>query len=366
MARFFAARFWRDARHYQIAALSTLVVFNLGWIDFGARPANTALALAASLLTQIVCSRLTGVPIDLRSPLITGLSLSLLLRTEEPLIHALAGVIAHRVEIRAAHRRQAHLESGRLRHRGAAVRDAGPRLDLARKLGLAGVVRGAARFFAILVLGAARRSDIAIFFIGTHAALLFARALWLGDPFAIPLHQLQSGSLLIFTFFMISDPRTSPDSRLGRFIFAASVARAAHYMAFFMQMRPALYVALIALSPVHFPDRQDPAGGTLLVEPPATQGALPMKVSRLKSTVAVAAILAQLAAQTGPAAAFCGFYVAKADAKLFNKSSKVVLTRDGETTAITMASDYEGSRRNSRWSSRCRPSSSASRSAWST
>jgi Na+-translocating ferredoxin:NAD+ oxidoreductase RnfD subunit len=63
------------------------------------------------------------------------------------------------------------------------------------------------------------------------------------------LHQLQSGSLLIFTFFMISDPRTSPDSRLGRFIFAATVAAAAHYMAFFMQMRPALYVALIALSP---------------------------------------------------------------------------------------------------------------------
>ena len=63
---------------------------------------------------------------------------------------------------------------------------------------------------------------------------------------------------------------------------------------------------------------------------------------RPKSTVAVAAILAQLAAQTVPATAFCGFYVAKADSKLFNKSSKVVLTRDGETTAITMASDYEG------------------------
>ena len=49
-----------------------------------------------------------------------------------------------------------------------------------------------------------------------------------------------------------------------------------------------------------------------------------------------------LAAIAGPAAAFCGFYVAKADSKLFNKSSKVVLTRDGNTTAITMASDYEG------------------------
>src|SRR6267142_1266727 len=61
--------------------------------------------------------------------------------------------------------------------------------------------------------------------------------------------------------------------------------------------------------------------------------------SRLKTSVAVLAVLAAIA---GPAAAFCGFYVAKADSKLFNKSSKVVLTRDGNTTAITMASDYEG------------------------
>jgi hypothetical protein len=60
----------------------------------------------------------------------------------------------------------------------------------------------------------------------------------------------------------------------------------------------------------------------------------------LKTGVAAAAILAHLA--TGPASAFCGFYVAQADSKLFNKSSKVVLARDGEQTAITMASDFEG------------------------
>jgi hypothetical protein len=59
-----------------------------------------------------------------------------------------------------------------------------------------------------------------------------------------------------------------------------------------------------------------------------------------KTGVATAAILAHLA--TGPASAFCGFYVAQADSKLFNKSSKVVLARDGEQTAITMASDFEG------------------------
>ncbi len=249
MAQAFAARVFRDARHYQIAALATLVVFNLGWIDFGARPANTALALAASLVTQILCSYLTKTPLDLRSPLITGLSLSLLLRTEDPLIHAAAGVIA------IASKFLLRLDGKHIWNpAGFAIvvllfvtpgqvwispGSWGSQVWLAALL----------CFFAILVLGAARRSDIAIFFFGTHAALLFTRALWLGDPFAIPIHQLQSGSLLIFTFFMISDPRTSPDSRLGRFIFAASVAALAHYMAFFMQMRPALYVALIALSP---------------------------------------------------------------------------------------------------------------------
>src|SRR5437763_11859125 len=84
---------WSDARHYQIAALSALLIFNLGWLDFGARPLNSALAIGAALITQALCSRWNGVPMDLRSPLITGLSLSLLLRADEAWLHALASVI---------------------------------------------------------------------------------------------------------------------------------------------------------------------------------------------------------------------------------------------------------------------------------
>ena len=40
--------------------------------------------------------------------------------------------------------------------------------------------------------------------------------------------------------------------------------------------------------------------------------------------------------------AFCGFYVAKADTKLFNKASQVVLVRHENKTVITMASDFRG------------------------
>jgi hypothetical protein len=64
-----------------------------------------------------------------------------------------------------------------------------------------------------------------------------------------------------------------------------------------------------------------------------------MKLSKYLLSSAVA--LATLAVAPS-ASAFCGFYVAKADTDLFNKSSKVALVRDGDRTVITMANDYIG------------------------
>src|SRR5262249_30096748 len=99
----------------------------------------------------------------------------------------------------------------------------------------------------------------------------------------------------------------------------------------------------------HPPDRPDPTRRAVRLEPPGPTGSCPITpaktkrtMRRLKASIAILAIALQLTAQVGPAAAFCGFYVAKADSNVFNKSSKVVLARDGTTTTITMASDYEG------------------------
>jgi hypothetical protein len=39
---------------------------------------------------------------------------------------------------------------------------------------------------------------------------------------------------------------------------------------------------------------------------------------------------------------FCGFYVAKADTKIFNKASQVVLVRHEDKTVLTMANDFKG------------------------
>ncbi|HEY9700033.1 MAG TPA: DUF2330 domain-containing protein [Trichocoleus sp.] len=40
--------------------------------------------------------------------------------------------------------------------------------------------------------------------------------------------------------------------------------------------------------------------------------------------------------------AFCGFYVAKADASLYNQASQVAIARNGNRTVLTMANDYQG------------------------
>lgn len=45
---------------------------------------------------------------------------------------------------------------------------------------------------------------------------------------------------------------------------------------------------------------------------------------------------------TGDVSAFCGFYVGKADTKLFNKASEVTVARHDNKTVITMANDFRG------------------------
>jgi Na+-translocating ferredoxin:NAD+ oxidoreductase RnfD subunit len=249
-----------DGRHYQIAALGMLLALNMLWLDFGARPLGTALAVAGAIGSQIVCTRIWRLPkLDLRSALITGFSLSLLLRTNDPLLYVAAGGIA--IASKFA-----------LRLDGKHIWNPATFAIVVLRYGTDAVwispgQWGAALWFAALlvflaaiVLQRSQRIDTAFFFLGTHAALLAARALWLGDPWAIPLHQLQSGSLLLFAFFMVTDPRTTPDHPIGRFAFAAAVAALGHWLAFFEQMREALYLALFLLAPtVPLLDRLMPA-----------------------------------------------------------------------------------------------------------
>lgn len=239
-----------DARHFQIATLGTLLAVHLLWCDLGAGPVQAAVTIASALLAQLLCVRLSGAgSFDWRSPLITGLSLSLLLRTHEPLLWiAAAGLaIGSKFLIRL---RGKHLFN-------PATFAIVALLLASRDVWVSPGQWGSATWLALLlvccgglVLQRAERADTALAFLAAYAGLLALRAVSLGDPLAIPLNQLQSGALLLFGFFMITDPRSTPDRRLGRILFAVAVAGLAYWLQFRWQLRPALFFALAALSPL--------------------------------------------------------------------------------------------------------------------
>jgi hypothetical protein len=67
-----------------------------------------------------------------------------------------------------------------------------------------------------------------------------------------------------------------------------------------------------------------------------------MTMKLLRSFIFILAAAIALLCFAPAARAFCGFYVAKADASLYNQASQVILARDGERTILTMANDYQG------------------------
>jgi Na+-translocating ferredoxin:NAD+ oxidoreductase RnfD subunit len=72
--------------------------------------------------------------------------------------------------------------------------------------------------------------DTALWFVGGYVGLHFLRHLWLQDPHAIFLHKLENPGLVLFSFFMITDPRSTPSSVWGRGVFAVFVASISFYL----------------------------------------------------------------------------------------------------------------------------------------
>ena len=61
---------------------------------------------------------------------------------------------------------------------------------------------------------------------------------------------MQSGSLLVFGLFMITDPRSTPEHRAGRILFAVVVAGGAYALQFGWQTREGLFYALALAAPL--------------------------------------------------------------------------------------------------------------------
>jgi Na+-transporting NADH:ubiquinone oxidoreductase subunit NqrB len=236
-----------DPRLYQIAVLASLLVYGMAGLDFEITPTRAAVLLLTVLATQAVGDRIEGRPPNLRSALISGLSLCLLLRTNRTDLAILAAVVTIAAKFVVRYRGK-HIFNPT---NGGIV----AMLLLTDQVWVSPGQWGSVAFFAFLmaclgglVVNRASRSDVTYAFIAFYSALLFGRSWYLGEPFTIPLHRLESGALLLFTFFMISDPKTTPDSRAGRVLFAALVAYGGWYVQFRLFRTNGLLWSLAAFS----------------------------------------------------------------------------------------------------------------------
>lgn len=240
-----------DPRWWQICCLSGLLTYGLFWLSLDVSRIQIAATIGTALAVQWILTRalkLSG--FEWKSALISGLGLCFLFRANDWRLAAATASIAigskffirwngkhiwNPTNIALATMMlllpaQAWVSPGQW--------GSGP--TMAYTMACAGS----------FVVNRSARSDTTIAFLAAFAAIIFGRSLWLGEPMTIPFHRLQNGALMIFAFHMISDPKTTPNTRAGRILFACLVAAGAGFVAFVLFRPNGPIWALAALSPI--------------------------------------------------------------------------------------------------------------------
>src|SRR4030095_6934800 len=113
------------------------------------------------------------------------------------------------------------------------------------------VIFFAATILGIIVVTRVQKLDVSLAFLFTFIGLLYWRQAYvLGWPMDYFIHSVSTGSLLLFTFFMISDPRTSPNHPVARIIWAVLIAFVSFYLAAFKWKYNTIIWVLVAAAPL--------------------------------------------------------------------------------------------------------------------
>ncbi len=241
-----------DPRHDQILFLSLFLLLGFLTRDWSLQPAVIGVSIFSCLAIQLVLARqkmpLSSAWNSLKSSLITALSLSLLLRTDHLWIYAIAGglAIASKFWIQVNHKHVFNPANFGMMTAIALTQSAwvspgqwGEEIWLAALfLGLGGVV-----------LRKVGRWDTTIAFLSSYALMEVIRNIYLGWTWDVVFHRLSSGSLLLFALFMITDPRSIPNARTARIIWAIAIAALTFVFRNVWFVSAAPFWALLLLSP---------------------------------------------------------------------------------------------------------------------
>lgn len=243
------ARSWRDPRIAQLVLLGTILAIGAWHYDFSLTPGQVVLTFAAGVSAQYALDRLAGRTIrSPRSALITSLSIAILLRADSLWAHPIAAIAAIASK-RLARARGKHLFNPSCFGVIFALVVIPGVWVSPGQWGQGVAIAGWIVVAGTMVVSRAARADISWSFVMFYGAALGGRVLWLGQPTAVLVHQMSGGALLLFAFFMLSDPKTIPDRRRGRVVHSAMVAVIAFALGFRFYANNALLSALILAAP---------------------------------------------------------------------------------------------------------------------
>ena len=234
----------QDPRWAQIAVLCALAAWGEFGLDFGIGWERALAILATGQLVQALGNAARGERFEPRSALISSLSLILLLRSSH-IGWSIAGTALAVGSKFVLRYRGRHLFNPTNLALVVLLLVTDAVWVSTGQWGQGAIIAASLAAAALWVLPRVR-GDVTLAFAAIWAALHFGRALWLGDPLAIPLHQLSSGALFVFAAFMLSDPRTIPNARAGRISFALLVATGGYVGRFVYYEPNALFYSLAA------------------------------------------------------------------------------------------------------------------------
>jgi Na+-transporting NADH:ubiquinone oxidoreductase subunit NqrB len=252
----------RDARVFQILFLALLLTVGVLLRDFSLQPLQMALAFAAGLATQAFWLKRLGLgQRGFLSAIVTCCGLSLLLRSDTMWAHPLAAALAMSSKFLLRLRGKHLYNPANLGVIAAIALIPGTWVSPGQwgnDLALAVWVL----MLGTIVTTRARRLDVSWMFLGAFLGLVALRIMLLGQLWATWWHQLGNGALLLFAFFMISDPMTTPNRRGPRIAYALIVAAAAIAWQYVLFRPNALIWALFLATPlVPLLDRLFPGEG---------------------------------------------------------------------------------------------------------
>jgi Na+-transporting NADH:ubiquinone oxidoreductase subunit NqrB len=238
-----------DPRYYQLAVQSSLLIWGMIYLDFSLDISAITSVIGCALLVQIIFTQYYQLSFNPLSTINSSMSILLLLHASHFswLALAIALAIASKFVLRWHNRHIFNPSNIGI----VAV------LLFSDSTWLASGQWGHSLWWSLLLLGLGlslfigfSRLLTSLSFLVFFASLIFLRALWLGDNLSIPVHQLQNGALLIFSFFMLSDPMTSPNSAIGRIMFGGLLALIAWILQFTYYIPNAFLYALALASPL--------------------------------------------------------------------------------------------------------------------